>query len=189
MSSIFDQVHESSLLYSVLFCDDAQSVVDIYVNYDCNLTAANIFERLINDLSRLGQGQGALELGATQLQEKSMRIKGLECLVAILKCLVEWSRDIYVNPHSQSNLAADHSRREEGGEGGRRGRDGGRREELEGIKASNSTQDLGLGSRDNVEQIQSLTQQKEILETGIEMLTSDLHSPQVTTEDLSCATV
>ena len=150
-------------------CDDAQSVVDIYVNYDCDLAAANIFERLINDLSRLGQGRGALELGATQLQEKSMRIKGLECLVAILKCLVEWSRDIYVNPHSQSNLAADHSRREEGGEGGRRGREGGRREELEGIKAANSTQDLGLGSRDNVEQIQSLKQQKEILETGIEM--------------------
>ena len=30
-----------------------------------------------------------------------MRLKGLECLVAILKCMVEWSRDIYVNPHSQ----------------------------------------------------------------------------------------
>ena len=140
-------------------CDDAQSVVDIFVNYDCDLAAANIFERLINDLSRLGQGRGALELGATQLQEKSMRIKGLECLVAILKCLVEWSRDIYVNPHSQSNLAADHSRREEGMEPGVR-----RVQE-----ASNSNQDLGLGSRDNVEQIQSLKQQKEILETGIEM--------------------
>ena len=30
-----------------------------------------------------------------------MKLKGLECLVAILKCMVEWSRDIYVNPHSQ----------------------------------------------------------------------------------------
>merc|ERR1719319_416259 len=133
-------------------CDDAQSVVDIYVNYDCDLAAANIFERLINDLSRLGQGRGALELGATQVQEKSMRIKRLECLVAILKCLVEWSRDIYVNPHSQSNLASDHSRRGEAG-----------------LAASTSTGDLGLGTRDNVEQIQSLKHQKEILETGIEM--------------------
>ena len=82
------------------------------MNYDCDLAAANIFERLINDLTKLGQGRGALELGATTLQEKSMRIKGLECLVAILKCLVEWSRDIYVNPHSQSNLAGDNTRRE-----------------------------------------------------------------------------
>ena len=34
-----------------------------------------------------------------------MRIKGLECLVSILKCMVEWSKDLYVNPHSQSNLS------------------------------------------------------------------------------------
>ena len=27
-------------------CADAQSVVDLYVNYDCDLSAANIFERL-----------------------------------------------------------------------------------------------------------------------------------------------
>ena len=27
-------------------CADAQSVVDIYVNYDCDLSAANLFERL-----------------------------------------------------------------------------------------------------------------------------------------------
>lgn len=27
-----------------------------------------------------------------------MRIRGLECLVSILKCMVEWSRDLYVNP-------------------------------------------------------------------------------------------
>ena len=43
-------------------------------------------------------------VGATPNQEKSMRLKGLECLVSILKCMVEWSKDLYVNPHSQSNL-------------------------------------------------------------------------------------
>jgi len=128
-------------------CDDAQSVVDIYVNYDCDLAAANIFERLINDLSKLGCGRGALELGATANQERSMRIKGLECLVAILKCMVEWSRDIYVNPHSQSNLSSDHKK--------------------ESMKKSSSKTDLVV--KDNIEQIQNLKHQKEILEHGIEM--------------------
>jgi len=33
-----------------------------------------------------------------------MRLKGLECLVSVLKCMVEWSKDLYVNPHSHSNL-------------------------------------------------------------------------------------
>lgn len=47
---------------------DAQSVVDIYVNYDCDLNAANIFERLVNDLSKIAQGRGGHELGTTPVQ-------------------------------------------------------------------------------------------------------------------------
>ena len=38
------------------------------------------------------------------LQELSLRKKGLECLVSILKCMVEWSKDLYVNPNLQANL-------------------------------------------------------------------------------------
>lgn len=33
-----------------------------------------------------------------------MRKKGLECLVSILKCMVEWSKDLYVNPNHQTSL-------------------------------------------------------------------------------------
>ncbi|XP_026674673.1 brefeldin A-inhibited guanine nucleotide-exchange protein 1 [Ceratina calcarata] len=57
-----------------------------------------ISKKLVNDLSKIAQGRHALELGASPNQEKSMRIRGLECLVSILKCMVEWSRDLYVNP-------------------------------------------------------------------------------------------
>ena len=49
--------------------------------------AANIFERLINDLSKLGCGRGALELGATANQEKSMRIKGYFKKIVEYDCL------------------------------------------------------------------------------------------------------
>ncbi|RMB95932.1 hypothetical protein DUI87_28046 [Hirundo rustica rustica] len=85
-------------------CADAQCVVDIYVNYDCDLNAANIFERLVNDLSKIAQGRSGHELGMTPLQELSLRKKGLECLVSILKCMVEWSKDLYVNPNHQASL-------------------------------------------------------------------------------------
>ena len=57
-----------SLHVSHLSLPDAQSVVDIYVNYDCDLNAANIFERLVNDLSKIAQGRGGHELGTTPLQ-------------------------------------------------------------------------------------------------------------------------
>ena len=46
---------------------EAQCVVDIYVNYDCDLSLANIFERLINDLSKIAQGRQAIELGKLSL--------------------------------------------------------------------------------------------------------------------------
>lgn len=77
---------------------DAQSVVDIYLNYDCDLSLTNIFQRLIGDLSKIAQGRQAVELGATTVQEKMLRVKGLECLVSILKCMVEWSREYYIDP-------------------------------------------------------------------------------------------
>jgi len=46
---------------------DAQCVVDIYVNYDCDLSLANIFERLVSDLSKIAQGRQSLALGTYQL--------------------------------------------------------------------------------------------------------------------------
>jgi len=40
------------------------------VNYDCDLNAANIFERLVNDLSKIAQGRGSQELGMSNVQVK-----------------------------------------------------------------------------------------------------------------------
>ena len=51
-------------------------------------------------LSKIAQGRHAFELGASPNQLKGIRIKGLYCLVSILKCMVEWSKDIYQNPHA-----------------------------------------------------------------------------------------
>lgn len=88
-------------------CSDAQCVVDIYLNYDCDLSLSNIFERLTSDLAKIAQGRQAIVLAATPVQEKSIRLKGLECLVSILKCMVEWSRELYLNPSSYVAINSD----------------------------------------------------------------------------------
>lgn len=49
--------------------------MDIFLNYDCDLSLANVYGRLVNDLSRIGQGRQAVELGATPLQERKIRVK------------------------------------------------------------------------------------------------------------------
>ncbi|XP_047737905.1 brefeldin A-inhibited guanine nucleotide-exchange protein 1 isoform X3 [Hyalella azteca] len=166
-------------------CADAQSVVDIYVNYDCDLSAANIFERLINDLSKIAQGGQPGEYGTSAAgQEQSMRLKGLECLVSTLKCMVEWSKDLYINPNTLSNLSQE-----------KVGSDGGADEALSGGRASprlpmarhGSHGSLNTGGAapatdvaaatapssgigvDNPEQFQSLKQKKELWEQGILM--------------------
>uniref|UniRef100_A0A8C2DNS1 ADP-ribosylation factor guanine nucleotide-exchange factor 1 (brefeldin A-inhibited) n=1 Tax=Cyprinus carpio TaxID=7962 RepID=A0A8C2DNS1_CYPCA len=153
-------------------CADAQSVVDIYVNYDCDLNAANIFERLVNDLSKIAQGRGGHELGTTPLQELTLRKKGLECLVSILKCMVEWSKDQYVNPNSQTSLGQEKPTEQETNESkhpetiNRYG----------SINSLDSTASSGIGSystqmsgTDNPEQFEVLKQQKEIIEQGIDL--------------------
>ncbi|EMP41223.1 Brefeldin A-inhibited guanine nucleotide-exchange protein 1 [Chelonia mydas] len=151
---------------------DAQSVVDIYVNYDCDLNAANIFERLVNDLSKIAQGRGSQELGMTNVQELSLRKKGLECLVSILKCMVEWSKDQYVNPNSQTTLGQEKPTEQESNETkhpetiNRYG----------SLNSLDSTASSGIGSystqmsgTDNPEQFEVLKQQKEIIEQGIDL--------------------
>lgn len=37
-------------------CDNGQLLVDIFVNYDCDLEGANLFERLMMAMVRIAQG-------------------------------------------------------------------------------------------------------------------------------------
>ncbi|KAE8279908.1 Brefeldin A-inhibited guanine nucleotide-exchange protein 1 [Larimichthys crocea] len=128
-------------------CADAQSVVDIY-------------------------GRGGHELGTTPVQELTLRKKGLECLVSILKCMVEWSKDQYVNPNSQTSLGQEKPSEQESSETkapetiNRYG----------SINSLDSTASSGIGSystqmsgTDNPEQFEVLKQQKEIIEQGIDL--------------------
>ena len=135
-------------------CADAQSVVDLYVNYDCDLSAANIFERLVNVLSKIAQGRQVVELRTTPVQERALRIKGLECLGAILKCMVEWSRDLYINPnaHSDADTTKENHVDVDTGE-------------------SNRQQSLyvngGLGGTTTPKEFEAIKQQKDFWEQGI----------------------
>lgn len=69
----------------------------------------NIVPRLVNDLSKIARGGQPGEFGSTAGQEQPMKTKGLECLVSILRCMVEWSKDLYVSPNTLSNLSQSHS--------------------------------------------------------------------------------
>uniref|UniRef100_A0A674BZL3 ARF guanine nucleotide exchange factor 2 n=1 Tax=Salmo trutta TaxID=8032 RepID=A0A674BZL3_SALTR len=148
-------------------CADAQCVVDIYVNYDCDLNAANIFERLVNDLSKIAMGRSGQELGMTPLQELSLRKKGLECLVSILKCMVEWSRDMYVNPNLQANLGQERPSDGEGPELKLPDHLASRRDSVSSLDSTMSSS-VQSSQPDHPEQYEVIKQQKDVIEHGID---------------------
>ncbi|XP_065295577.1 brefeldin A-inhibited guanine nucleotide-exchange protein 1 isoform X2 [Dermacentor albipictus] len=150
-------------------CADAQSVVDIYVNYDCDLNAANIFERLVNDLSKIAQGRQALELGATVHQEKSMRIKGLECLVSILKCMLEWSKDLYTNLTGNATGSTATNANTAAGTGSTLEAPEEEDRSLVSHGGSCNSLNSAASSCNIPEQLEVLKQQKEIMEQGIDL--------------------
>lgn len=98
-SSSFDQ--KWMVLDSLnTMCSDAQCIVDIFVNYDCELQSTNIFERIVTILSRIAQAKGQASSNdlSAKVRDRNLRIRGFECLVSILKCMVDWSKDLYINP-------------------------------------------------------------------------------------------
>ena len=89
-------------------CANSQCVVDLYVNYDCDLQSTNIFARLVNVLAKKAQGRQHADISCTQTQQKALRLKGLGCIVDILKCMVEWSSDLFVTSSTlKSNLGPE----------------------------------------------------------------------------------
>eukprot|EP00118_Oscarella_pearsei_P005377 m.24672 g.24672 ORF g.24672 m.24672 type:complete len:1794 (+) comp28667_c0_seq1:116-5497(+) len=90
-------------------CADAQSIVDIYLNYDCDLSLANIFERLVNVLSRVAQGGNQHSSSSSDVEvalpDKMLCSSSVSCIVNVLKCMVEWCRDLYVNSNFTGMMA------------------------------------------------------------------------------------
>ena len=175
-------------------CADPQSVIDLYLNYDCDLSMYNVFERLVNVLTKVAQGRskdaesgaGGVPLpaaGALLSPSQMLRVKSLECLVNILSCMVEWSKELYVNPQSHSNLgkeASSASTRASVSEPP--GADAGagaekllhRRSESvvsDSVLSTNSSasRPTGLASiADNPAELESIKAQKALLEAGID---------------------
>lgn len=73
-------------------CEDAQTLVDLFVNYDCALESVNVYETLVSDLARAVQETHAETNWVTPAQELSIKKRGMEALLSIMKSLVQWTQ-------------------------------------------------------------------------------------------------
>ncbi|EGG22181.1 armadillo-like helical domain-containing protein [Cavenderia fasciculata] len=66
-------------------CENSQILVDLYCNYDCSLNHKDIFQRMVEDLSKIAQ----TVIQDNKLHELKVKYYSLECLVILLKSLAE----------------------------------------------------------------------------------------------------
>uniref|UniRef100_A0A2P2JXI4 SEC7 domain-containing protein n=4 Tax=Rhizophora mucronata TaxID=61149 RepID=A0A2P2JXI4_RHIMU len=98
-------------------CVDSQILVDIFINYDCDVNSSNIFERMVNGL--LKTAQGVPPGTATTLlppQEFTLKLEAMKCLVAILKSMGDWmNKQLRIpDPHSSRKVDAAENSPESG---------------------------------------------------------------------------
>ncbi|GMJ06760.1 BIG1 [Hibiscus trionum] len=70
---------------------DSQIIIDIFVNYDCDVDSPNIFERIVNGLLKTAQGPppgSSTTLSA--VQDITFRHESVKCLVGIIKSMGAW---------------------------------------------------------------------------------------------------
>ena len=78
-----------------VICGDAQLLVDLFVNYDCDLDSSNLFERAVNSVVRVAQGlPGTAEQTGAELARESMLAgDALGCITKLLETLGGWVDD------------------------------------------------------------------------------------------------
>eukprot|EP01051_Picozoa_sp_SAG22_P015747 SAG22_NODE_2106_length_3005_cov_1.999656_2_plen_246_part_00 len=93
--SNFEFHHKKVVLDTIhKLCNTMQFEVDLYLNYDSDFDGDNIFERLINNLSKIAQAIAAREAVSegwlTPPQAQLLQLKSLESLVNCTNALVMW---------------------------------------------------------------------------------------------------
>lgn len=70
---------------------DSQLIIDIFVNYDCDVDSPNIFERIVNGLLKtaLGPPPGLITT-LSAIQDITFRHESVKCLVNIIKAMASW---------------------------------------------------------------------------------------------------
>ncbi|CAN0918321.1 Brefeldin A-inhibited guanine nucleotide-exchange protein 5 [Linum grandiflorum] len=88
-------------------CKNSQMLVDVYVNYDCDLEAPNLFERMVTALSKLAQGTQSTDPNTVAMAQTTL-LKGssLQCLVNVLKSLFDWEKACREHKKSRKVQAA-----------------------------------------------------------------------------------
>ncbi|KAE9606428.1 putative Sec7 domain, mon2, dimerization and cyclophilin-binding domain-containing protein [Lupinus albus] len=93
---------------------DPDIIIDIFVNYDCDVDASNIFERIVNGLLKTASGPPTgSTTNLSPAQDITFRHESVKCLVSIIKSMGTWMDqqirigDLYLTKNSESSSPAE----------------------------------------------------------------------------------
>ncbi|MCL4419647.1 hypothetical protein M1146_06155 [Patescibacteria group bacterium] len=110
-SAVVDFIHK--------ICQNPQILCDIFVNYDCDLDHGDVFDSIVNRISKIvtlgtvrstkeGAEEGLSIFGTklTHLEDPLVGLQklGLQALVSILNSIVDWSAELYEPPKQPEAL-------------------------------------------------------------------------------------
>jgi hypothetical protein len=122
---ILDSKHSTvdhKILVVILFeeiCSDPQTLAEIFLNYDCDLSAVDLFHRIVNTLSRVAKTPDEIipSFGASAARMEKMRNEGrqlrLEAMKALRQVLASLHASIVV-PYRNGQSDYDTSKIDEG---------------------------------------------------------------------------
>merc|ERR550514_1072352 len=76
-------------------CTDATTALELFLNFDCDVEEKNIFERMIDCLSKIAQGKYTAIEHANLIQphqEQELKTLALNALVTLMGSIVDWAR-------------------------------------------------------------------------------------------------
>ncbi|KAL9643293.1 hypothetical protein ABK040_014749 [Willaertia magna] len=106
--------HHKMLVIQVLnfICNDPQTLLDIFVNYDCSLDALNLYEQIVSELSNVVVNLQAEGEWLTYSQEMKLKGASLSSMVSLLESLVKWMSEKQNETDSKSIQIEDSSEAE-----------------------------------------------------------------------------
>eukprot|EP01113_Clastostelium_recurvatum_P048624 TRINITY_DN889_c0_g1_i4.p1 TRINITY_DN889_c0_g1~~TRINITY_DN889_c0_g1_i4.p1 ORF type:complete len:1883 (+),score=603.78 TRINITY_DN889_c0_g1_i4:151-5799(+) len=87
-------------------CKNPQTLVEIFINYDCDVNSRDVFERVVHSLAKGAQGTGvdSNKAGVANQSESQLRALSLDCVVSLLRSLADYGKDLH--EATQASVAA-----------------------------------------------------------------------------------
>jgi len=90
--------HKNRVLHTFYkLCTDASTALELFLNFDCDVDEKNIFERMVDCLSKIAQGKyTSLEHSNLIQPHQEQELKGLalQALVTLMESIVDWAKRV-----------------------------------------------------------------------------------------------